>query len=280
MTSGKKSCDKIDTEQIEIEIVLFEPFESSLSPLFPNEIINILKPLNCLCNETKNVAFTPVVVNRKDLSIKSTHDYLSHQTGNNAKILMVERAFKNYFEDIHKPVSDSLFSSNKGNNSTFENYIEINKEKSNVFVYSTNGDFKTNFSKIYTSTADIVVAISELICKGVKGKITIVIAPNEHNPSIPNDLQEIFRQITDLNVSPDERMELIPVFLSQSFANNSTIEEFGENGTRVGITPTEEYLNKIILSRSINKIEILGAPKNPEGKYWTIKIIEHHKLTK
>lgn len=268
---------------VELEILIYNKIAGSNSEKYPKSLQDICQPFIAVGDNKTDYSLTPISVKRIDLNKKFEIDYLGNKAGNPSKIKFVQRELKNYFEDSF--ICELLTLPN-GNISNIQSHYESIKNKNNCFVFSSDESLAIDGKVIYHSIGELRNAISKYLIENKDFKIFIEYEPQNTNSEpgeddpLSTELDNIFRQMTDLNVSPDERSKLIPIFLSQSFASNSTIEEFGENkGIRVGIKSTEVYFNEIVMSRSISKIEIMEAKKNQDGKYWTIKIIEHHKLS-
>ncbi len=131
------------------------------------------------------------------------------------------------------------------------------------------------------------------ICAGEKKSITLILTGGaatvppmitaadtteieSPTPIAGDALAAAFSTLIDLKKSPDERSEMISGIVEQFFTSDGTIEEMGEGNLRLPVKPVENYLNSLITSRTIVRLEILDR-KMKDGRCWTVKIKEHHQ---
>ena len=285
------SCTK-NLEKIPIEVILFDKITENKEGLkYPEYLLEILNPMSEFCENKMVIGFYPVKIKRRDLNDEIDFNYITTKAGNDKKIKFVARQLKNFFETAK---IDPILLKSTPLPGSFDSYINAQMVKDNLFFYSDNEESRINGFKVHYTVEDLRKAISKYMCqtKNDIAKVTVVVLPPseamivfapEDKPSSalpPKELQSAFEELTNLNISPNERAKLIPNLLEHLFSEGSTIEKYGENGTSVGIHTTKDYLYSLVLSRSIDRIQILDAKKdNTDRKFWTVKLVEHHRLS-
>lgn len=249
-----------------------EPLESSLRSIF-----NYQKPENC-----PDKLFVPeVTVVREDLGgdqIQKIPLFLSSLNSWKSKDWVPARNLMEDYDNLLKSAnnpeiltkqSDQIISLDDSRRKYPDGiYIPFSKRSSGEMFEIINKEVYAKLCENTQSSFTLVLFFDEE-----------VIPPGDDHSGDLRDLKSALRRLIDLNASLSERTALIPEIVENFFSENASIEEFGENKTRVGAKSPETYLKGLVMYRSIESVEILDAKKNPDGKYWTVQVVEHHKLT-
>lgn len=172
----------------ELEIVCFENIPSDKDNTYPKVIREIVAPLREVGKSKANFGFSPLTLLRKDLNKEIELNYLNNKAVNYEKILAFERAVNTYFKENK---TDSTFNLPTAQNETFEAFLEKNKSKKNVFIYSKE-DNKYEGYNIYTSIGDLRSAISKGLTENPEEKIIVVIEPSQvHNEETTTSTSQI-----------------------------------------------------------------------------------------
>lgn len=160
----------------ELEIVSFENIPSEKDNSYPKIIQEIVAPFKEVGEGKLNFGFSPLTIVRKDIDKTITIDYLNNKAVNYKKILALERAVNTYFKDNK---TDSVFGlpSATGGDELFETFIDKNKTKKNIFIYSKE-DNKYDGCNTFASVSDLRNAVSKLLIQNAEQKIVVVIEPN------------------------------------------------------------------------------------------------------
>lgn len=242
---------------------------------YPSYFKELTVPFTSDCNI--DVLMKPINITRLDISNKEiqTTAWYFEDIGDNT-IEFSKLWLESYFKDS---LIDNYLTLPPSKEVNLENWISNIKDSLYIFDEESEVEYFKG-KKVFNSSLELHNKIKEIACNKDVSKVTILVLEAQIPEPNFSNLNLVFNSIIDLDISPDQRIELIPNILETTFSKNSTIEEIGENGTSLGITPTVEYLNQIVLSRTINKIEIIEGKKDETGKFWTVKIIEHHNLIK
>jgi len=273
MTFITSSCGA-ERHELGITFVYDKPLGENQSG-YPNYFKEIALPFNASCTEeSKDFLPKPINVIRLDINKTEieTNAWYFESIGDNT-IDFSTTWLEVYFKDSLPPAY--LFEESKGIVS-IESFIEKNKE--NTFIYSEESDLEEYEGvKVFSSTKKIAEEIKGKACKNTEGKVYVLVNPemNEPPPIPSNGIASIFNEIGDKEVSPDIRLNIIDDKL-KTFTEDSNVKEFGKNGTLVALTPIRDYLEKIAFYRTLEKIEVTDALKNPDGKYWEVSLVEHH----
>lgn len=104
--------------------------------------------------------------------------------------------------------------------------------------------------------------------------------PQKESPSLslPADIQDALNMMVNSDFSREERLNNIPRMLDKFFAPNAKIRTVGDSGIILDSENAEDYLRRIVLSRRIASIEIVGSEN--DGKITELTIKERNKLRK
>jgi hypothetical protein len=281
------ACSK-DLIKVPIEIVLFENVKSPDNQ-YPIYFKEILEPSQDVCDKKITFGYYPINFKRKDYNAEFILDYLNNKQGNDKKIKFVSRQLKTYFE-MNK--LDSILTHRAAIvNGNFDEYVKAHKESNDVFYYSLNDEIKMNGVKVYYSNADLRKSISESVCKDSSQKIVVVIIPSGFlpEPDLPthidsnmtsstssDNVNKIFKSLTNKTVSKEERLKLVPQILNTYFTDKATVEPFEVNGTPMQQKYMKEYLEEIVFYLSLDSIQVLKSFSDANGKYDNVQIVEHH----
>lgn len=271
-----------------MDLVCFE----SLGPnqnKFPEFIQSILAPSENVCSKRLTFGYDPIKIKRRDTDKEIIIDYLNNRQGNQKKIKFVARELRTYFE---RTTLDSVLTNTTRMNNAFEEYLNTNRNKENVFFYSESDELSDVDFTLYSSLPSLNEAIQKSICIDSSQKIIVVLVPStykskpnipEHDPaedSYSMSISKVFKALSDKTESPEERINKIPNVLDSYFSTNATVEVFETNGTRMPSQSAAEYLESLVFLLSLDSIQIHQVFTDTEGKIYNIQITEHHKLVR
>lgn len=222
----------------------------------------------------------PIKVIRLDISKKevTTNAWYFEDIGDNT-VDFTSTWLGEYFKDSIPP---SYLSDPVGLEISVESFIKKNQQ--NSFIYSEESDLKEYLGiPVFNSSTKLVDAMKAHACQNKEEKNYVLVNPemNEINSkddpptNASSNLTSIFNQIGKKELSPDARLAMIGGQLDL-FSSDANVKEFGKNGTLVGLTPVKDYFERIAFYRTLEKIEITKTLKNPEGKVWEVRLVEHH----
>jgi hypothetical protein len=274
------SC-KCDRKELGITFVYDEPINETTTN-YPSYFKEIAIPYMVECPE-KCIDFLPKPINvsRIDISkreIKTTAWYFE-SIGDNT-IDFSTTWLGQYFNDSLPP---PYLLKPKGNKASIESFLKKNQQ--NSFIYSEESDLKEYLGiKVFNTTNKLVEELKANACQNEVGKFYVLVNPkmkhdNKEEDPVQNpsseEITSIFNKLGERNTSPEVRFNLIEGNLNK-FSSGANVKEFGKNGTLVGLSPIREYFEKIAFYKTLESIEITDALKNPDGKFWEIRLVEHH----
>lgn len=290
-------------KNISVRLYISEPITAANDSLMPKEILKLIEPIECqnkqngiikltvyrydhdpMKSEVIEIPYTGANKMRKNLNMISYKHYKKEFNDNSA-------TFPNY-KIFYEPVGNVSLEKQAEAEAAIMNSPQSTFLCCGEDLFFNNNQaitYSENFNKLVSSLKDSICSTKEVVSyKIIYHKVAgseppVIEASNtvernqqtQQNSSAEIKVEEIFNTIGDMNVDPNERIELVPKYLS-SFAENAYVKVIGTNGTSFEPEPIKDYLKKIAFFRSLKKIEIIEALKNNNGEYWEIRLKEHH----
>jgi hypothetical protein len=286
------SCNKSKTRNINIDLHTDAPLSSENDKLLPKEIVKLLEPVEC---EGAGNAIVTITVHRHDFNPVKTGTLEIPVSGASAlrkklNMLAFEHLKTEYANNASAfPNAEILYTaapadatgtgidgglSTVQENFTFTCCHESGNQQDAAQGHANN--FNTLAAMIRDSIcASAAPAFSVIYQKQATGATALPLAPSEPATATPSSLETVFNEIGNKNTDPEKRLELIAGKMSL-FAPNALVKDIGEAGTSSEPFPVAEYLEKIALYRSLDRIEIIEALQNDQGLYWEIRLKEYH----
>ena len=80
--------------------------------------------------------------------------------------------------------------------------------------------------------------------------------------NIPNSIQETLSTLLNKEIPREVRLNAIPSIISKFFEPNAKVKTLGESGDIIEIEDVEDFLRRIIMSRRINRINVISIEKD------------------
>jgi hypothetical protein len=287
------SCKKSKTRNVNIDLHTDAPLSGENDQLLPKEIVKLLEPIEC---EGAANAIVTITVHRHDFNPVKTAAIEIPVSGASAlrkklNMLAFEHLKAEYTNNsLAFPNVEILYAiapadaagtgisgalPNGQDNFTFTCCDESGGQQGAVPGLAKNFDA-------------LVAMIRDSICAAAAPAFSVIYQqqgtatsappatyPGSPAPASSAPIEAVFNEIGDKNVDPEKRLTMIAGKMSL-FAPNALVKEIGDAGTSSEPSPVAEYLEKIALYRSLDRIEVLEALQNEQGLYWEIRLKEHH----
>ncbi len=278
------SCNN-QQEFIPITFVFEKPLHNQTK--YPPYFYSIAEPFTTKCGEDKfDILLKPIAVSRLDISNKevATNAWYFEGMGENT----VEFS-KNWLSQYFKDTTVNAFLLEPTiREASVEQFLFKNKES--CLIYSEDSPEPTLYDlPVYSKPQPLKKAMEELICKKHPENIYVLIVSDTKlsltdtgGSAVAGNLgsDNPFQPLIDHSKSDEERLAEIDGIITKYFTSTATVTEYGSNKTIVEpAMPARDYMNKIALFRTLERIEIMEAEKDNSGKIWNIKVIEHHNTT-
>lgn len=280
-----QSCFGEKTELIELDTIILvsDKIGTSGKEKIPKTFIEVALPLE-KCDKA-NFRLIPTLIRMDEKESKRSLAFdLKSRSGNTENPRLAKRFIEEELQTYD--IGDAFAAENpplRDLKSQMDTFLSSKSKKAKVFYFSKDGESSEQYNgqEVIFTLEELLTAINQSLCEDIPSQIIVVFNPPPtetippNPPSVETDIEMIFNKIGDVDVSPDIRMELIDNYI-EYFTENAEVKEFGEEGTIVELTPIRTYLEKIALYKTTDHIEIKETLKNENGKYWEIRVIEHH----
>lgn len=254
---------------------------------YPDYFYGICEPFTNKCQETKrDVLFKPISISRLDISNKEveTNAWYFEDMGENT-VDFGKSWLSQYFKDstIHQYLLEP-----SARDGSIEQFLSFNKD--HTFIFSEDISEPNLYEMpVYSKIQPLKKAVAEFICTKNPESLYILILTNSKQPSVGNPISSgtppvssdnPFLSLLDHMKSDEERLREVDNIINTYFTTSATVEQYGQNQTiSEPAVSVRDYLNSIVLYRTIEKIDILKAEKDENGKIWNIKVLEHHNTS-
>ena len=279
------SCKKNKTRNVNIDLHTDAPLSSENDQLLPKEILKLLEPIEC---EGADNAIVTITVHRHDFNPVKTAAIEIPVSGASAlrkklNMLAFEHLKAEYANNSAAfPNVEILYAPADG---TGSGDLPAGQDNVTFSCCGESGGQQDAVPGLAKNFDALVAMIRDSICAAAAPAFSVIyqqrgaappaISTGSPAPASSASIEAVFNEIGDKNTDPEKRLEMIAGKMSL-FAPNALVKEIGDAGTSSEPFPVAEYLEKIALYRSLDRIEVVEALQNDQGLYWEIRLKEHH----
>ncbi len=284
-------CQSKGAREIRLDLHIEAPLSGPNDGGLPREVLQLLRPLECPDGPN---AFVTITVYRHDYDPPRTETLGiplqgANQLRKSLDLLAFEHRKAEYDRNAasfpNQPILSMPAPDTKGGTGlegigtlptpgfTFLCCDEQGKRTAPEFRVV--GDFDGLLAALRDSCCSAAHTHYNILYRNPQANRTALPTIGDGGPIPSAGIEAFFNQVGDKEVDPEKRLDLLRQNLDL-FAPNAYVKEVGEAGTVSEPVPLVEYLEKIALYRSLEKIYVVEALQNEEGRYWEIRLKERH----
>jgi hypothetical protein len=273
-----QSCSK-DEREIKINLYAAQPLTLENEEFAGEEIISLLEPI--LCQESKIAVRPNLVIHRLDIenAEPQTVSFPLSKAGEMRRKLNF-LSFKHYVQEFKEngakaPNTNYLYQ--EGTLSAEESSFELNGDG----IWYCCGETS---NRQYSSMESLILALNDTLCQPSFNDLSIDIFYNPDKGSFKSinvgkstDVAEVLNILGNADEPPVDRFNRVEDYLSM-FSNDADVKILGQVSGKIIDEPIaiKDYMERIAMFKSLDRIEVVEALKNDDGKIWEVRLIEHH----
>lgn len=284
------SCKKKGTNEVKVDLYLSTTMTAESDQYLPADLVTFLEPLEC---ENTNNALVRLTVFRYDLNpMQSASIEIPLSKVNSLRKKANMLAFEHYesaYTDSKNEVPNTSIFYRPSAEQVDLNQLEAGIANASDQLLYCCGEGVVS-SGVHASLEELVSALRDSICQTGQTSFQVVYRGSNQveqpTPTMPGTvasaapatddyIRDVFNMVGDKNTDSEERLASVSHHLSL-FSEQAMVTVVGPNDTEYKPEPIADYLNKIALFQSLDRIEIVKAQKNQEQAYFKVKLKEYH----